>query len=102
MFPTCLKGFAQYILFFASLFLFSHSVFCFLGFELISMDRESRYRLGSVLALPMKSFLFTEARQGRSVSLRGMTSCAGLKTIIVKVFIPGADKETHRGLFCFW
>lgn len=26
-----------------------------------------------------------------------MTSCAGLKTIIVKVFIPGADKETHRG-----
>jgi len=64
MFPTCLKGFAQYILFFASLFLFSHSVFCFLGFQLISMDRESRYRLGSVLALPMKSFLFTEARQG--------------------------------------
>jgi hypothetical protein len=31
-----------------------------------------------------------------------MTSCAGLKTIIVKVFIPGADKETQRGSFCFW
>lgn len=31
-----------------------------------------------------------------------MKSCAGLKTIIVKVFIPGADKETQRGLFCFF
>ena len=25
----------------------------------------------------------------------------GLKTIIVKVFIPGADKETHQGLVYF-
>jgi hypothetical protein len=68
MFPTCLKGFAQYILFFASLFLFYQCVFCFLGFELISMDRESRYRLGSVLGIAYEKAFFLR-KLDREISL---------------------------------